>query len=124
MGLYLCIFDGDEDVDGVEVGAYAEYNALRDDIVRELEVGRVGSCFPTFVLHSDCNGEWSVTHCQRLQDELAEIAAALNNPRRLRSLPTGKRTWQNPLGLNRKMPLNLPLMWTASFWLNACRGCS
>jgi len=24
MGLYLCIFDGDEDVDGVDVGAYAD----------------------------------------------------------------------------------------------------
>jgi immunity protein 70 of polymorphic toxin system len=77
MGLYLCIFDGDEDVDGVEVGAYADYNALRDYVVRELEAGRAGSRFPTFVLHSDCDGEWSVTECQRLQGELAEIAAAL-----------------------------------------------
>lgn len=77
MGLYLCIFDGDEDVDGVEVGAYADYNALRDYVVRELEGGRAGSRFPTFVVHSDCDGEWSVTECQRLQGELAEIGAAL-----------------------------------------------
>lgn len=77
MGLYLCIFDGEEDVDGVEVGAYADYNALRDCVVRELEAGRAGSRFPTFVLHSDCDGEWPVAECQKLQDELAEIAAAL-----------------------------------------------
>lgn len=77
MGLYLCIFDGDDDVDGIEVGAYADYNALRDYIVRELESGKAGSRFPTFVLHSDCDGEWSVADCQRLQGELAEIAVGL-----------------------------------------------
>ena len=77
MGLYLCIFDGDEDVDGVDVGAYADYNALRDCIVRELEAGEAGSRFPTFILHSDCDGEWSVAECQRLQGELAQIVAAL-----------------------------------------------
>jgi hypothetical protein len=77
MGLYLCIFDGDEDVDGVEVGSYGDYNALRDYVVRELEAGRAGSRFPTFVMHSDCDGEWSLGQCQRLQGELAEIAAAL-----------------------------------------------
>ena len=77
MGLYLCIFDGDEDVDGVEVGAYADYNALRDYVVRELEAGNAGARFPTFVLHSDCDGEWSVVECQRLHGELAEIVEAL-----------------------------------------------
>lgn len=77
MGLYLCIFDGDEDIDGVEVGAYSDYNALRDYVVRELEDGRPGSHFPTFVLHSDCDGEWSVAQCQRLESELVEIIAAL-----------------------------------------------
>jgi hypothetical protein len=77
MGLYLCIFDGEEDVNGVEVGAYADYNALRYYVVRELESGKAGSRFPTFILHSDCNGEWSVADCQRLQGEFAEIAAAL-----------------------------------------------
>lgn len=77
MGLYLCIFDGDEDIDGIEVGSYADYNALRDYVVCELEAGTVGTRFPTFDLHSDCDGEWSVAECQRLQSELAEIVAAL-----------------------------------------------
>jgi len=49
MGLYLCIFDGDEDVDGVDVGAYADHNALRDYIVCELEAGEAESRFPTFI---------------------------------------------------------------------------
>jgi hypothetical protein len=77
MGLYLCTFDGDEDVDGVDVGAYADFNALRDFVVRELEGSRAGSRFPTFVLHSDSDGEWSVSDCERLQNELDEIATAL-----------------------------------------------
>lgn len=77
MGLYLCIFEEDEDVDGVEVGSYADYNALRDYVVRELESGFAGSRFPTFVLHSDCDGEWTVTECQSLQGEIDQIVADL-----------------------------------------------
>jgi hypothetical protein len=61
MGLYLCVFDGDEDLEGVEVGAYADYNAVSDFVVRELEAGRLSSWFPTFVLHSDCDGELVLT---------------------------------------------------------------
>jgi len=77
MGLYLCIFEGDQDVDGVEVGAYADFNVLRDHIVGELEGGKAGSRFPTFVLHSDCDGEWSVAECEALRGELAEMVTAL-----------------------------------------------
>jgi hypothetical protein len=77
MGLYLCVFDGDNDVDGVEVGPYADFNALRDYIARELEGGKAGSRFPTLVLHSDCDGEWSLSDCQKLRGELVEIATAL-----------------------------------------------
>jgi hypothetical protein len=53
MGLYLAVFDGDDEVDGVEAGPYADYNALRDYIVDVLENGRAGSRFPTLVMHSD-----------------------------------------------------------------------
>jgi hypothetical protein len=77
MGLYLCIFEGDEDIDGVEVGSYADFNALRGNVVQQLEGGRAGSRFPTLTLHSDCEGEWSVADCQILQGELTKIAAAL-----------------------------------------------
>ena len=77
MGLYLCVFDGEEEINGVEVGAYADYGALVHYIVRELELGKAGARFPTFILHSDCEGEWSVADCQKLQVELNEIAGAL-----------------------------------------------
>jgi len=77
MGLYLCIFDEDEDVHGVEIGAYSDFDALRSYVVRELEGGEAGSKFPKFILHSDCDGEWSVSDCQELSSELSQIAAAL-----------------------------------------------
>lgn len=77
MGLYLCIFDGDEDIDGLEVGSYADYNALRDYVVREFEQGKAGSTFPTFVMHSDSDGEWSVEDCSKLRDELCAIVETM-----------------------------------------------
>jgi Immunity protein 70 len=77
MGLYLCIFDGDEDIDGVEVGSYADFNAIRDYVVGELEGGKAGSEFPTFILHSDCDGEWLPVDCEKLHEELAKIISAL-----------------------------------------------
>ena len=81
MSLYLCVFAGEQEMEGVEVGPYSEYNALRRYIVRELEGGAAGSRFPSFVLHSDCDGEWPVEVCRRLHSELAEISGAM------RSLP-------------------------------------
>ena len=74
MGLYLCIFDGDEDINGVEIGSYADFGAFRDYVSSGLERGQKGANFPTLMLHSDCDGEWSVADCQKLQIELNEIA--------------------------------------------------
>ncbi|HEV7693775.1 MAG TPA: Imm70 family immunity protein [Hyphomonadaceae bacterium] len=79
MGLYLAVFDGDDEVDGVELGLYADYNALRDHVVDTLEDERAGSRFPTFVMHSDCDGEWSVSDCRKLTAELATIAAEMKS---------------------------------------------
>jgi hypothetical protein len=74
MGLYLCIFDGDEEVDGVEVGPYVDFDKFRDCVVRELEGGDAGSKFPTLILHSDCDGEWPPTEVGKLEKELIEIS--------------------------------------------------
>jgi hypothetical protein len=77
MGLYLCIFKNDEEIDGVEVGGYADFNALRDYITQKLESGEMGSRFPILILHSDCDGEWSPSECEKLSAELTTIAAEL-----------------------------------------------
>ncbi len=100
MGLYICIFDGDEEIDGVEVGAYADYNALRDYTVRELEAGRAGSRFPTFVLHSDCDGEWSLADCERLQGELAEIVTVLKERPAIKFVSDWQKVAAKSIGLD------------------------
>lgn len=73
MGLYLCVFEGDDEIDGVEVGPYADFDRLRKYVTKELEGGQSGSRFPTFILHSDCDGEWSVGECAKLEIELSAI---------------------------------------------------
>ena len=77
MGLYLCVFDGDDEIDGVEVGPYADFGELRDYVVRELEGGKAGSQFPTFILHSDGDGEWSVADATKLLAELEKIISSM-----------------------------------------------
>lgn len=74
MGLYLCIFDGDEELEGVEVGPYPEYDEFLACVTRELEGGNAGSRFPTLTLHSDCDGEWSPGEAAVLEKELATIS--------------------------------------------------
>ena len=77
MSLYLCVFDGEQEMEGVEVGSYASFNSFRSYVVREFEGGAPGSAFPTLVLHSDCDGEWSVDDCRRLRSELGSIRTAM-----------------------------------------------
>ncbi|MGY3445344.1 MULTISPECIES: Imm70 family immunity protein [unclassified Bradyrhizobium] len=74
MGLYLCVFADDEDIAGVEVGSYADFDFFRSYVVNELEGGKAGTRFPTLILHSDCDGEWNVLECKKLADELDAVA--------------------------------------------------
>jgi hypothetical protein len=73
MGLYLCIFDEDKEVNGVEVGPYSDFNTFRECIVRELEGGIAGSKFPTLILHHDSDGQWSPSEARKLESELVSI---------------------------------------------------
>lgn len=70
VGLYLCVFDGDEELDGVEVGSYADFNFLRDSVIAVVEVGRFGTRCPVFVKHSDSDGEWTPAQASHLLGEL------------------------------------------------------
>jgi hypothetical protein len=83
MGLYLCVFDGDEELDGVEVGRYVDFDVLRTAIATHLEDGRYGSRYRVLQMHVDSDGEWSPEESEKLEAELREISA------RLRELPSG-----------------------------------
>jgi hypothetical protein len=75
MGLYLCVFDDDDELDGVEVGSYSDFDFFRSSVTELLEGGVPGSRFPTLIIHSDSDGEWSLTECESLRQELMTIAS-------------------------------------------------
>jgi hypothetical protein len=70
MGLYLCAFDGDEEVDGVEVGSYEDFNVFRNAVVAAVENGKHGSRCPVLQNHHDSDGEWTPEEAGRLIKEL------------------------------------------------------
>jgi hypothetical protein len=77
MGLYLCVFENDDELEGVEVGSYADFDFFRTCVTDVLEGGQAGSKYPTLIEHSDCDGEWTHTECVKLRAELANISEAL-----------------------------------------------
>ncbi len=78
MGLYLCVFEDDEELDGVEVGSYSDFGYFRGTVTSRLENGVPGCRFPTLILHSDCDGEWSSDECIVLRAELLQISIELH----------------------------------------------
>ncbi|MEH2931760.1 Imm70 family immunity protein [Candidatus Ventrimonas sp. KK005] len=90
MGLYLCIFDQEEeDICGVEVGLYSYFEEFRKLISKYINKGFVSKVFKrkskfslpmtTLLNHSDCDGSWSVDECAQLKLELQEIKQVFTN---------------------------------------------
>ena len=75
MGLYLAVFDDATELDGVEVGTYADFSAFRNAVVQNLEAGAAGARFPTLILHSDCDGQWLPKEAAALEKQLETISA-------------------------------------------------
>lgn len=73
MGLYLCVFDGDDEIDGLEVGSYGDFNFFREGVVAAIENNKAGSVCPTLINHVDCDGHWSPKESEILLSELDEI---------------------------------------------------
>jgi hypothetical protein len=103
VGLYLCIFssdDFDEEIDGVEVGSYDDFDALRRAVAAYLEGSRWGSRFPLLMMHGDSDGEWQAGECPPLESEFRAIQAEFQN---LPPVAFAPGTWQhgiaNTLGL-------------------------
>jgi Immunity protein 70 len=76
MGLYLCVFDDEEELEGVEVGSYTDFEYFRSTVTRLLEGGNAGVRYPTLIIHSDSDGAWSPAECERLRQELRSISEA------------------------------------------------
>lgn len=75
MGLYLCVFDEDEEeLEAVEVGSYADYGRFIAVVIAEIEGGSAGSVCPALTLHHDSDGVWTPEDCKKLLEELKIIA--------------------------------------------------
>jgi hypothetical protein len=79
MGLYLCVLAGppsagDDELEAVDVGMYSDFHAFRQAVADRLEPGGWGTRFPTLMLHSDCDGEWTPSEAEALGHELRTIA--------------------------------------------------
>lgn len=94
MGLYLCVFDKNEELEGVEVGNYSDFEFFRSSVTELLEQGSVGSRFPILLNHADSDGEWSPVECRALKAELLSISEGF------RHLPgvQFRAEWQQEVG--------------------------
>ncbi len=97
MGLYLCIFDGDEELEGLEVGSYGDFETFRSCVRERLEGGDNGARFPTLMTHADCDGEWSVGDAKLLAVELETIEREF-----VKLPPIALSGWQQALGVSPK----------------------
>jgi hypothetical protein len=79
VGLYLCVFDDDKELDGVDVGSYDDFHSFRSAVVDRLEGGRAGAKYPTLIIHHDSAGEWKPDQCAELEKELHSIAIAFQD---------------------------------------------
>jgi hypothetical protein len=77
MGLYLCVFENDEEVEGVEVGSYADFGAFRGVVRDHLEGGIWAARFPVLMEHSDCDGIWTPAEAAELVRELDQVESEL-----------------------------------------------
>lgn len=50
---------------------------MRGYVTRELEGEKQGGRFPIFIIHSDCDGEWTAAECEKLIVELGEIISEM-----------------------------------------------
>lgn len=76
MGLYLCVFRDektDDELEGVEVGSYDDFQTLRSAVAERLEGSRWGSRFPTLMGHPDSDGIWTPQEAKALEGELLAI---------------------------------------------------
>ncbi|MEJ2612283.1 MAG: Imm70 family immunity protein [Candidatus Thiodiazotropha sp.] len=73
MGLYLCVFDDDDEIDGIEVGSYSDFNFFREGVVASVENNQAGSVCPTLINHVDNDGLWTPEESENLLTELNKI---------------------------------------------------
>lgn len=100
MGLYLCVFDRSEELEGVEIGSYDDFGVFRDAVIDLVEDGELGTVCPVLVLHHDCDGEWTPAEAARLIEELNLVQAVFR-----RHPAIALEAWQHDIASERALPL-------------------
>lgn len=80
MSLYLAVFESDStdvELDGIDVGSYGDFTALRTAVCGALESDAWGSRFPTFMTVPDNGPTWDIAVLPALTRELEEIRQGL-----------------------------------------------
>ncbi len=90
MGLYLCVYRGEEELAGVDVGSYADWEAFRNE-ARALDKRRVFRRFGTLRVNVSPTLAWKPKAAAQLEKELADLGQEL---RRLPPRPPAEGTWQ------------------------------
>lgn len=101
MSLYLCVFDNEEELEGVEVGSYEDFGFFRDIVCNILENGKRGSKFPILMLHSDSDGAWTEDEVELLEKELRLISEAFRKEDQMEFHSDWQKDLEKSLGLKR-----------------------
>lgn len=96
MGLYLCVFRGEEELDGIDVGSYDDFERFRNE-ARSRD-GRVFHRYGTLRMAVTPTRHWSPRAAARLADELTALRELLRREPP-RPLPPG--SWQAQLAAER-----------------------
>ncbi len=96
MGLYLAVFRDEEELDGVEVGSYDDFERFRD-VARSVD-GRILRRFGTLRINVSPTTAWSPRAAARLASELTRLGDAL---RALPPRPFPEGSWQAEVAAER-----------------------
>ena len=98
MGLYLCVFRDDEEVFGVDVGSYDDWERFRGEA--RARDGRIFRRYGTLRVHVSPTTHWSPRDAPRLAGELSRLREAL---RREPPRPFPPGSWQAALAAERAL---------------------
>jgi len=104
VGLYIAVFQGDEELEGVEVGSYQDFGDFRDAVCTIVENGDLGSVCPTLMLHEDSDGSWEPDEARMLLAELDVIERVFQSQAPIELNSQWKQEVADELGLK---PSNL-----------------
>lgn len=104
MGLYLCVFKDDVEIDGVEIGSYEDFGFFREKVEEFVEDNKWGEKCPTLMLHSDCDGYWTVEEAKLLEEELLDIKKVFIEKANIETTVVWQKETRKLLGLK---PSNL-----------------